>query len=520
MSSQLDVALFFDVEDYFHPPESGSDDIIRLLAEMLDAEALRANFLFIAARARLLKERGRRDIINSLARHAIGVHTLTGEHPCLPEYTAGKDWDTAVAVTREYEARAWEIIRDVFGRAPTCLSQHAQYGAPYVFPVANEFGVPYVYGYPAAPPRFGLSWYANALNVPYVSPLSGLDALPYFEIGDESYSDSAYFDAALARLQQRISACLTSNQPYLTIFVAHPYHLRYMEFNDYWQYVNGVNIPRELWGVKNGGPRRRTNAQMEVAWRNLRRLFQFIRRHEALNILTLPELQARYGRQPSHIPRSELLAAAQVATAIPSAGMVTPDWYARRGARAPHVAAYGDYSAGELMVGWALSLGEYLRSGALPDQLERQAQLGPRDNPFLTPEVWQVTRRGFGNLVSAFCAWLERDSHLPHNLGEPGERVGLGTLYRAFAEAFLAVADTGELPETIPLLFYPRFPEIARELGYAYLDIADDEHIPPDLNHYNIIKDAKLQTWTLKPARAASGQPAAGVLKNSLLLLE
>jgi hypothetical protein len=503
MSAQLDAALYFDVEDYFHPPEMGSDDIIREFAEALDAEGLRGNFLFIAERARLLKERGRRDVIDSLARHAIGLHTLTGEHPCLPEYVAGKDWEAGVAITREYESKGWEILRHVFGRDPVCLSQHAQYGAPHVFPVAREFGVPHAYGYPAAPPLFGLSWYCGALNIPYVNPGSlGADLLSYFEVGDENYADEARFASVLPRLEKRIADCLAADHPYLTIFICHPYHLRYVEFTDYWQYINGTNIPREQWGVKNGGPRRRTDAQMEVAWRNVRRLLNYLRRHDALKVLTLPELRTKYGCQPSHLSRIDLLAAAHQAAGAPHPGLFTAGWYRWAGGRPPEVVAYGDYSAGELVAGWVQSLREHLRSGAFPDDVPRADLLGPLENPILTPEVWEVSREAFATLVVDFCDFVERRGHLPHDLGEPGARVGLGTFYRTFAEMYLAVADSGELPASISLRPFPRFPAVATALGHAYLDIADNELMRPDLNLYSVIKAAKLQTWTLKPARA------------------
>src|SRR5581483_10006106 len=207
--NQLDVALYFDVEDYFHPPEMGSDDIIQQFAQALDAEDLRGNFLFIAVRAQLLNARGRRDVVESLAKHEIGLHTLTAEHPCLPEYTAGKDWDTAVALARAHEAKGWEILQEVFGRDPACISHHAQYVAPYTFPVAKEFGVPHVYGYPAAPPLYSLSWYAGALNIPSADPVRlGTEVLSYFEFGDENYSDEAGFERSLRALDRQIAACL------------------------------------------------------------------------------------------------------------------------------------------------------------------------------------------------------------------------------------------------------------------------------------------------------------------------
>lgn len=505
MSAKLDVGLYLDVEDYFHPPEAGSDDIIKQFAEALDAENLRANFLFIAVRAKLLQTRGRREVIQALARHAIGLHTLTAEHPCLPEYTAGKDWDTAVARAREYEARGWEILREVFGRDPVCISAHAQYAAPYTFPVAKEFGVPHVYGYPAAPPLYSLSWYAGALNVPYAELLrQGIEILSYFEFGDENYADEAGFEEALRALERRIEACLANDQPYLTLFVCHPYHLRYIEFTDYWQYINGENIPQEEWG-KRGGPRRRTEAQMEVAWRNVRRLFRYIARHDALNVLTLPEIQAKYGQQPATIERADLLAAAQVVTRGPRPGFEAAGWYKRDDAPVPEVHAYGRYSAGELAVGWATALQTFAQNGSLPREVPRVEVLGPKRNPILIPEVWQVGREAFSRLVSDFCEHVKRTGHLPHTLGDPGERVGLGSLYRALAETYLTAAYTNTFPETIVLPPYPRFPSIAKSLGYLFLDIADNEIIHPDLEHYNLIRDAKLQTWTLKSAIPSIG---------------
>jgi hypothetical protein len=81
----LDVTLLFDVEDIFHPPEVGNDDIIKDLADALSAEGIAANFLFIGRRAELLAARGRRDVIDAVRRHDVGLHTLSGEHPTMPD---------------------------------------------------------------------------------------------------------------------------------------------------------------------------------------------------------------------------------------------------------------------------------------------------------------------------------------------------------------------------------------------------------------------------------------------------
>jgi hypothetical protein len=112
----LDIALFSDVEDIFNPPEFGNDDSIKELATILTEEGLRANFMVIGERALVLRERGRKDVIESLAPHEVRLHTSSAYHPEVPEYVAGKSWEDGVAECLRREREGTEIIRDVFGK--------------------------------------------------------------------------------------------------------------------------------------------------------------------------------------------------------------------------------------------------------------------------------------------------------------------------------------------------------------------------------------------------------------------
>ena len=89
--SRVDAILLLDCQDDFFAPEVGGDDIIKGFAESLSSRGLVANFLFFASRALILKQRGRSDVIRSLERHEVGLHTPGPEHPCLPEYAAAHD---------------------------------------------------------------------------------------------------------------------------------------------------------------------------------------------------------------------------------------------------------------------------------------------------------------------------------------------------------------------------------------------------------------------------------------------
>src|SRR6516165_2534885 len=100
-----------DCQDDFFPPQVGGDNIIKEFADALSGQGLVANFVFYASRALLLKQRSRTDIIRSLERHEIGLHTAGPNHPCLPEYAAGGDWFSALAEVERRESNAVDIIR-------------------------------------------------------------------------------------------------------------------------------------------------------------------------------------------------------------------------------------------------------------------------------------------------------------------------------------------------------------------------------------------------------------------------
>ncbi len=493
--AKIDVTLCFDVEDYYHPPEVGSDTIIKELADLLTEEGVRGNFFFIAVRARLLKERGRADVIEALRPHAIGHHTLTGEHPCLPEYCADKDWWEGIAEARRYEAMGCQILRDTFSRDPCCISQHASYAAPHIFPVAREMGVPYVYGPPAAPPHYSLSWYCGALNLPFAAGVDNF--LAYFEPGDQVYAHPLEFDKMMQRLERHLQTCLEHHQPYLTFFLCHPYHLRVVEYVDFFMHTNGVNVPPEDWS-KRRRPQLRTAAQMELVWANMRRLVRYLAHHEAVNLVTVPEVQAKYGQQPAAIPRVDIFAAAQEVATPPLAGIIPESWAELEQLNIP---TGRRFSPAEFAVALVESILAYQANGSLPASTARVEVLGPMENPITVPEIFEIDWDGFINLCAQFRDFVARYGHLPHDLGPRGARVGLGSFYRALGEAYCALTRSAP-PATIHLHYFPRLPKEATGLGHVYQEIIDQPMMDPMLDTSRLVHYGRLQSWTLKPALA------------------
>jgi hypothetical protein len=481
--NRLDTALFFDVEDIFSPPELGNDDSIKELAAILTEEGLRGNFMFIGDRALLLKKRGRKDVIDSMASHEVSLHTRSARHPEVPEYVAGKSWEDAVAECLEREREGTEIIRDVFGKPCASLSTHNVFTAPHSHRVAAILGMPLVYAIPAAPPRYNLSWYAGSLGIPWGSPtLDNKPILAHMEEPDEIYTDDKVFEAHLRKVDRHLNACLADGQPYFTFFLIHPQRLRLKDFIDTYWCPNGVNYPEQRWG-EFGRPRQYSPEEVRKRLANFRRLARWIRNEPRLNVMTVSELAQKYGKQPAGITRAEL----------------TDE--ARRIAAGDEILTHPRFSPAEILLALAHGAVVFAEQRQLPDHLPRIDVLGPMRNPIWIPELQGCAHQELVRIARQLIDHAKTTGHLPATLGEPLARVGINHLYRAFADLWLA-ALSGSIPAEVKFRRTPPWPNIASAIGISFMKAVEGELMDPDTEVNTLYRDGKLQTWTLKPASA------------------
>jgi hypothetical protein len=166
------------------------------------------------------------------------------------------------------------------------------------------------------------------------------------------------------------------------------------------------------------------------------------------------------------------------------------------------------FTPAEICLGLAESLIAAADIGAIPERVPRHPLLGPLERAPLLPEQWSVNWTAFIELVRRFRSRSLEQGHLQHQLHEWGCQVGLGSFYRAMAEAFLSLIR-GVVPETVSFRPFNRNPEEAHSLGYAYLDISEGRAgnecagrlVRPDLETGALCAHARLQTWTMRPAR-------------------
>ena len=456
------------------------DDVPMRLAEIYSEEGITANFMVIAQRAQVLKDRGRADVIAALRQHCIGVHTRWDGQPYDAVEAASREWAEGLEAVRRMETEAYNIVAEAFDCQPVCLSAHAFNAAPQMHVVARELGLPFNYGYATLPPLYNISRYCGTLNFPYyVAPTS--IAMPYFEGFDDALSHEPDFLRQMERFERHIDACIAAKQPALLVHPCHPFKIYSLDWVDFYVSPNGVNIPPEEW------PKRRqtgvrTRAQVELALRNFRRLAHYIRRHPHLNVLTIPEAAAKYGQVPPTIGRLDLYAAAQRACA------------------SQEVSLDEHFSPAEIVLAWAAALLSFARDGHLPESLPRDNNcLGPVDDPLITPEEpgqvgWQVLL----GLADSLVGEAQATGHLPANLSLPGgSRAGLGSVYHLLARAYLATVQEGRPPVSLDLWRFDRQPRQGVAIGQQFAAVAESQLVQPNLDISRLYRLGKLQTWTV-----------------------
>jgi len=299
---------------------------------------------------------------------------------------------------------------------------------------------------------------------------------------DDKYPDNRAFEAYLGKLDERINTCRAEGQPFFTLFLCHPQRVRLKDFPDIHWCPNGVNYPKDRWGMY-GRPPAYTPEQVKTLLANFRRLARWIRQDPRINVMTVPELVQKYGKQPASIRREELSSAARQITA------------------GDEILIHPQFSPAEILVGLAHALILSADHNQLPTDVSRDDVLGPTRNPIWIPELQGCTQQTLIQLARQLLDHTKSTGQLPATLGEPLQRIGINHLYYAFAEAYLAMDSDSALTQ-VKFRRMPPWPNIASPIGITYMKAVEGELMDPDTEVNTLYRDGKLQTWTLKPAVA------------------
>jgi hypothetical protein len=272
------VTLWFDTEDYIEP---ASDDAALRIAKDLTAEGVRATFKVVGEKARVLEQRGRRDVISALSRHAIGYHSnWHSVHPTPSEYLVRLGYLDGADEFERREGPGIADVKRVFGVQPVCYGQPGSSWGPQSNLALRRLGIPV---YLDEGTQVGVEhqpfWYGGLL---YVFQMGENQFRARLNVGAEDAEAYKRFDEAAARLASRGGGMIS--------IYYHPNEFVTTEFWDGVNFTHGANPDRASW-VR---PHRRTPDESERCYGVLRSFVRHMKKQAGVRFVTASDLVSLY----------------------------------------------------------------------------------------------------------------------------------------------------------------------------------------------------------------------------------
>ncbi len=272
------VTLWFDTEDYILPQ---SDDAAKRVAELLTRLGIKATFKVVGEKARVLEQRGRKDVIAALKKHEIGYHSnYHSIHPTPAEYLQNADWDEGVAEFYRRELSGVKDIQRIFGVMPSCYGQPGSSWGPQSHAALKQMGINV---YLDDSTHVGIDgqpfYYGGILNIFNMRP--NLCRMDLYGEGNVA-KGKAQFMAAYEGLKAKGGGTIS--------IYYHPCEWVHQEFWDGVNFSRGANPERKDWKL----PKTRTSEETEKAFRDFEEYVKFIKAQDNARFVTARELGELY----------------------------------------------------------------------------------------------------------------------------------------------------------------------------------------------------------------------------------
>jgi hypothetical protein len=282
------VVLWFDTEDYIEP--AADDSALRIATDLTNLD-VRATFKLVGEKARVLEGRGRTDVIRALSQHAIGYHS--NFHSIQPAPAVYLRRLGFLEGAEEFERREEPGVLDlkrIFGVYPICYGQPGSSWAPQVYAALRRMGIPV---YLDDGTQVGLNeqpfWYGGILNIYNLGQYS---IRPDLDHEENNTAIHRKFSESAERLANSGGGVIS------TYF--HPTEFVTTEFWDAVNFKGGEVRNRSDW-VK---PHKRTASESERCFRVLRAYVEHAKQTPGVQFITAQDLLQRCkGPIPPQIDR-------------------------------------------------------------------------------------------------------------------------------------------------------------------------------------------------------------------------
>ncbi len=461
------VLLWFDTEDYILP---ASDDAALRLANFLKAEGIRGTFKLVGEKAKVLKERGRTDVIEALKYHDIGYHSTNHSIPPSPAmYLNALGFEEGVREFRRREGKGRQSVHEVFGVWPSCYGQPGSSWGPQSYPVLRDWDMIYLdagkhVSIDGKPCRMG-----GVLNLYQLEHTIRADLKTQNGMEEGTAKFSAARDKLLAEGGGIVS------------IVYHPCEFIHKEFWDGVNFRKGASPDRKDWKL----PSTKTPEEAALAWRNFEGFVRHMKRFPEVRFVTAREISAHY----PDIAKSRTWERSQIALAISSMGN-DPTWVRTND---------GALSPAELFdLAIKASLDRFAnitRSHKLRTDLAgpSTASPNPLEKPFMAPAY--LVREALVQVGEQ----LEQNGQIPPAVWLGSTAISPESFFAGLRKAWEKAPVKGPFAEgdwEFPLARLKAADAIEPDEGRLWNWVI----FPEGFRAPNLMSHARRQAWTLKPA--------------------
>ncbi len=453
------VIFSLDEEDFITPE---ADEAVEFWTKVLQENGIRGSFNVVGERARVLRERGREDIIKLLQFHEINYHSdYHSLHPTFPEYLEELSWDEGVQEVIRKESKGLNDIREIFGQSPIGFMQPGNSGTPQVFYTMALLGLPLMEASFLTPlPPGNLLWYCNSLN--------GFT----WDLCFESYFN---VDNRLEAMKEDFENLCEKRE--IVVLGTHPCRLVTREFWDTVNFSQGKNTPPQEYKPAPLYPKRFVKEFM----RDIKAFVEWLSGREDIEFITYRDVLESYKMPSSWVSLNVIFHLAEKT-------WEKIDY---------QIADNMSFSSAEICSLFVWTLTYYRRNRCLPERIPVRRTIGPVSEIPTLEEEFDVQAEDFLKECGEINEFIVRWNRVPSRRKIKGRDVGIGSFLKAMAEFLLRIKE-GLARERIRIKKAEAYPSIAEELSLPHY--ANTWLYSPDFKGENIIRVAKFQSWSAKPA--------------------
>ena len=460
------MVYFLFALDCGDPITPEADDCMKYWADLLAKYGMKGCFVITGATARALADRGRKDVIKSVSKHEIGYHSDTHSiHPTSAEYLNEMDLNSGINEVIKKEVKGINDVAEIFGQYPVISVQPPGNSPPAVNYAMNLMNIPIIGHsiFTSFNNNFPV-WYCNCLN------------FRYHLIMDSFFSSKA--NGFNEKKEEIDSLCEEKDRGLISMFT----HPSSMVTKSFWDmiFAEGKNPPRSKWLV----PPLRSRTEVKDIKVDLENMLSYILKKPGIKPVTYKELYNLYKE-----PAGKWFSQDEVITLAKGIGRELT--YQKIGKII--------LSPAEIFSLISYSLAKFKEKKRLPAQIPWRRPMGPTSQLGRLKKKIEIDSSIFLDKTIRLNQDINRFHRLPARVNINKIVMGPGDFLLAASKVLIGISEKGSPEKRIIIKPAENYPSVIKTVDFSQIEYPL-WLFPKNFKGENLIKRAKLQSWTVKPA--------------------